>query len=92
MNDKIRVFIHHSFLSKNIDNSQLREYINSHDILQHTIFDMNADGTLKVTPPTPAQQNFSLTDTAFEYFVEQKIIDGFVYGFLGSFKEKLNID
>lgn len=92
MDDKIRVFIHHSFLSDKTDNSELREYIKCHDILQHTIFDMNVDGTLKVTRPTLAQQNFGITDTAFEYFVEQKITDGFVYGSLGSFNEKLNIN
>lgn len=90
MKDKTRIFIHSIFLSDDADTNELREYLNSHTILEHTQFSQNADGTLKVTLPTRTQQNFSLNDTAFSYFVAEKIFDGYVYGFLGSLKEILN--
>lgn len=49
------------------------------DILKNTIVEGYGDNGIKTVPPTVAQQNYSLTDTAFQYFVTQKSIYGYIY-------------
>lgn len=49
------------------------------DILKNTIVEGYNEKGIKSVPPTVAQQNYSLTDTAFQYFVTQKSIYGYIY-------------
>ncbi len=87
-----KVFINSIFISGKIDTSDVREYVKMHEIKQNSFITLNNTGELMVVPPTRLQQNLTIADSLFHNFVEQKIMAGFVYGFLESFKEQLNID
>lgn len=49
------------------------------DILKNTIVEGYNEKGIKSVPPTVAQQSYSMTDTAFQYFVAQKSIYGYLY-------------
>lgn len=58
---------------------RLQVYLTTNDILKNTIVESYDDNGIKTVPPTVAQQNYGLTDTAFQYFVTQKSIYGYIY-------------
>ena len=86
-----KVFINSVFLSGEVDTGKVRKYLKTHNLPQHSFITLE-NGKLKVVKPTQLQQNFTIANPLFHHFVEQKIRYGFVYGFLESFKEQLNIN
>lgn len=92
MNHKTKVFINSIFLSGEINTGKVREYLETHELQRHSFITLEDNGDLKIVTPTQLQQNLTTADPLFHNFVEQKIMSGFVYGFLESFKEQLNIN
>lgn len=88
-NNEKKLFINSSLFESEHTIDKLRTSLSTQDYLNRTIISGVIEEGLVVINPTPAQQNFSLTDTAFQYFVEQKIADGYVYGSVESFKKIL---
>jgi hypothetical protein len=86
-----KIFIHSELLNNEQGVEELRETFNNTTLLNHTIIVGIVDGALKIIPPTPAQQRYTLQNSSFVYFVEQKIMDGYFYGSLYSFKKFLGI-
>ena len=91
-NNEKKLFIFHTLLQYESGIEKLRDFLETDDFLNHSVIKEISDGELKIVPPTPAQQNFSLTDTAFQYFVEQKAADGYIYGSVKSFKLLVGLD
>lgn len=81
-----KLFIHNSLLVSMEEKELLRNFLTHCEGLHHSIIRDIDNDELIYTKATPAQKKFSLTDTAFQHFVEQKIADGFLYASLESFK------
>ena len=92
LEQETKLFIHHKLLTSEIGTELLRSLLSSTmELANHSIIADIIEDHLEIIPQTPAQQNFSLTDTAFQYFVEQKAMDGFIYGSVKSFKSILGV-
>lgn len=91
-NNEKKLFIFYTLLQHEHGVEKLREFLKTDDCLSHSIIKGISDGKLDIVPPTPAQQNLSLTDTAFQYFVEQKAADGYIYGSVKSFRLLVGLD
>lgn len=85
-----KIFIHQALLTSEIGTELLRKLL-TEELPNHCIIASISEDHLEITRPPLAQQNFSLTDTSFQYFVEQKAIDGFIYGSVKSFKNILGV-
>lgn len=73
------IFVKGSVLQSLEGLRRLQVYLTTNDILKNTIVEGYDDKGIKTVPPTIALQNYSLTDTAFQYFVAQKSIYGYLY-------------
>ncbi|MBO5479335.1 MAG: hypothetical protein J6A04_06600 [Clostridia bacterium] len=71
---------------------KLREFLKKDEFLNHSIIRGISGEELVISDPTYAQQHFSLTDTAFQYFVEQKATDGYLYASVESFKKLVGLN
>jgi hypothetical protein len=80
-----KIFIYSELLNNEQGIYLLRELFTQEQLLNHTIITGISDGALEIVPPTLAQQQNTLASSAFVYFVEQKIMDGYLYGSLHSF-------
>lgn len=91
-NNEKKLFIDSSLLVTECGVEKLREFLKIDDFLNHSIISGISEEGLVIIKPTYAQQHFSLTDTAFQYFVEQKATEGYVYGSVKSFKNLVGLD
>lgn len=74
------IFVKGSVLQSLEGLKRLQVYLTTtDDILKNTIVEGYNEKGIKSVPPTVAQQNYSMTDTAFQYFVTQKSIYGYIY-------------
>ena len=89
LNDnEIKIFVHRDMLLLEVYYEKLKNWLySSSEHLNHTIIRgiNEEDGELDIVYPTEAQQK--LSDISFEYFVEQKVQDGFLHGSLETFKK-----
>ena len=74
-----KVFIHHSLLMYECGVEKLREYLSKFQLEQNQVITEICDDALVVLPALPAQQHYSLTDTRFQYFVTQKVQEGYIF-------------
>jgi hypothetical protein len=88
LNDKEnKIFINSELLNNEQGVYLLHELFTQKQLLNHTtINEIGDDGNLVIVPPTLAQQTNTLASSSFVYFVEQKIMDGYLYGSVCSFK------
>ena len=89
---KQNLFISYELLLSQYGVEELREYLRKEDIPNHSIISGILENELIVTQPFLGGRTFTLTDTAFEHFVKQKVSEGYVYASLESFKALLGID
>lgn len=81
-----KIFIHHDVLSSEMGRSKLRHFfIYADEIPNSLIIKAVEKSELNIINPTPAQQECSLADNHFQYFVAQKVVDGYLYGTADSF-------
>lgn len=83
-----RIFIHHRVLASEAGVEKLKElfFLTKEFPNSMIIKDVKESGELNIISSTPIQQKCSLTDCHFQYFIAQKIEDGYLYGTIESFK------
>lgn len=91
-NNEKQLFIHRSLFISECGVEKLRDFLVRNNIFHHSIISGINNEELVVIEPTLAQRRFSLTDTAFQFFVNQKTMDGYLYGSLESFKIMVGLD
>lgn len=92
LEQEIKLFVHHELLTSELGTDLLREFFSSGKVIEnHCIIRGIAEEHLDIVPPTPAQKMLPTTDTAFQYSVQQKAMDGFIYGSVESFKSILGV-
>lgn len=89
---KVKLFVYHELLVSELGTELLREFFSAGKVIENNCIIRGIDdGKLDIIPPTPAQKKLPTTDTAFQYFVQQKIVDGFIYASSESFKRILGV-
>ncbi len=85
--NEIKLFVHADILRLQNGFDEMRKCLLSNNVfLNHSFIKLGENG-LEVIKPTIAQQKYSLTDVCFQYFVEQKVMDGYIYCTLDSLKK-----
>lgn len=85
-NNETKLFIHSSLFMGDSGIAVLRDYLEKSEPRNNsTIMDIS-EKDLLILEQTTAHQNLSLTDTAFEHLVKQKVSDGYIYASVNSFK------
>lgn len=87
-----KLFIHNSLLILECGVEKLREFLLTPEIMNHTVISGINEDALVIQLPSLARQRYTLTDTAFQYYVEQKVTDGYVYASIESFKKLVGLD
>lgn len=89
MSDKSkRLFINNNLLMSECGFEKLRGFLAENEVLHHSIISGITEDELIVIPPST---RYSLTDTAFQYHVEQYVKDGYIYLSLESLKKMLGL-
>lgn len=92
LEQETKMFVHRDLLVSKTGVDLLRGLFSSEgEIENHCIIKGITEGNLDIIHPTPAQKSLPLTDTAFQYFVQQKAVDGFIYASAESFKVVLGV-
>ena len=74
------IFVKGNVLQSHEGLRRLQVYLTTtDDILKNTIVEGYDEKDVKTVAPTTAQQSYSITDTAFQYFVTQKAKFGYIY-------------
>ena len=90
-NNEINLFVHSSLFIGYSGKAVLRDYLEkSEPVHNSTIMDVS-EKNLVILEQTTAHQNLSLSDTAFEFLVKQKISDGYIYSSVDSLKKLVEL-
>lgn len=90
-NNETNLFIHSSLFIGDSGKAVLRDYLEkSEPVNNSTIMDIS-EKDLVILEQTTAHQNLSLSDTAFEFLVKQKVSDGYIYASVDNFKKMVGL-
>lgn len=95
-NNETLIFVNRSVLQSPEGMEKLRSLLEGGNILKNTIVRGYEDDGIVSVPPTQVQQKVTLADDiqaknlAFHYFVQQKIMDGYIYVSVESLQQILD--